>query len=181
MRSTLSLSPERQLSQYAISTWQTADGLPMNSVLAMAQAADGSLWIGTEEGLVRFDGAEFEVRDRGNTPSMDAHNVQALCAEEDGTVWAGTYGAGLLRWDGRAFSRLAAESEPERSRPVRALARGADGCQVLRREQADAGARRGSDVLFDLFQRAHAAQHHRDLGLVPQPLQAPFGGRPAAR
>lgn len=123
----LSLSPERQLSQYAISTWQTADGLPMNSVLAMAQAADGSLWIGTEEGLVRFDGAEFEVRDRGNTPSMDAHNVQALCTDEDGAVWAGTYGAGLLRWDGRAFSRLAAESEPERSRPVRALARGADG------------------------------------------------------
>ncbi|HMM35365.1 MAG TPA: hypothetical protein PKA62_11610, partial [Thermoanaerobaculia bacterium] len=62
----LSLSPERQLSQFAISTWQTADGLPMNSVLAMAQAADGSLWLGTEEGLVRFDGAEFEVRDRGN-------------------------------------------------------------------------------------------------------------------
>lgn len=123
----LSLSPERQLSQYAISTWQTADGLPMNSVLAMTQAADGSLWIGTEEGLVRFDGAEFEVRDRGNTPSMDAHNVQALCAEEDGTVWAGTYGAGLLRWDGRKFSRPAAEPDPERSRPIRALARGHDG------------------------------------------------------
>lgn len=115
------------MSQYAISTWQTADGLPMNSVLAMTQTADGSLWIGTEEGLVRFDGAEFEVRDRGNTPSMDAHNVQALCADVDGTVWAGTYGAGLLRWDGRAFSRLAAEPEPERSRPIRALARGADG------------------------------------------------------
>ncbi len=123
----LSLSPERQLGQYAISTWRIADGLPMNSVLAMTQAADGSLWIGTEEGLVRFDGAEFEVRDRGNTPSMDAHNVQALCAEEDGTVWAGTYGAGLLRWDGRRFSRPAAEPEPERSRPIRALARGPDG------------------------------------------------------
>jgi diguanylate cyclase (GGDEF)-like protein len=123
----LALSPERQLSQYAISAWQTADGLPMNSVLAMAQAADGSLWLGTEEGLVRFDGAEFEVRDRGNTPSMDAHNVQALCAEEDGTIWAGTYGAGLLRWDGRRFSRPATEPEPERSRPIRALARGPDG------------------------------------------------------
>ncbi|HPA51077.1 MAG TPA: two-component regulator propeller domain-containing protein [Thermoanaerobaculia bacterium] len=123
----LSLSPERQLNQYAVSTWQTADGLPMNSVLAMTQAGDGSLWIGTEEGLVRFDGAEFEVRDRGNTPSMDAHNVQALCTDEAGAVWAGTYGAGLLRWDGRAFSRLAAESEPERSRPIRALARGDDG------------------------------------------------------
>ncbi|MHB8797731.1 MAG: ligand-binding sensor domain-containing diguanylate cyclase [Thermoanaerobaculia bacterium] len=123
----LALSPERQLSQYAISTWQTADGLPMNSVLAMAQAADGSLWMGTEEGLVRFDGAEFEVRDRGNTPSMDAHNVQALCAEEDGTVWAGTYGAGLLRWDGKTFSRPASEQEPDRSRPIRALARGGDG------------------------------------------------------
>ena len=123
----LSVSPERLLSQYAISTWQIADGLPMNSVLAMTQAADGSLWIGTEEGLVRFDGAEFDVRDRGNSPSMDAHNVQALCADEDGNVWAGTYGAGLLRWDGRTFSRPAAEPEPERSKPIRALARGTDG------------------------------------------------------
>ncbi len=123
----LSLAPERLLSQYAISTWQIADGLPMNSVLAMTQAADGSLWIGTEEGLVRFDGAEFDVRDRGNTPSMAAHNVQALCADDDGSVWAGTYGAGLLRWDGRRFSRPATEAEPERSRPIRALARGPDG------------------------------------------------------
>lgn len=123
----LSLSPERLLSQYAISTWQIADGLPMNSVLAMTQAADGSLWIGTEEGLVRFDGAEFDVRDRGNTPSMDAHNVQALCADEDGSVWAGTYGAGLLRWDGLKFSRTESEPERERSRPIRALARGSDG------------------------------------------------------
>lgn len=123
----LSVSPDRLLSQYAISTWQIGDGLPMNSVLAMTQAADGSLWIGTEEGLVRFDGAEFDVRDRGNTPSMDAHNVQALCADEDGSVWAGTYGAGLLRWDGRTFSRPAAEPEPERSKPIRALARSSDG------------------------------------------------------
>jgi diguanylate cyclase (GGDEF)-like protein len=97
------LDPSKSITQYAISSWRTGDGLPVNTVWAMAQTADGHLWLGTEEGLARFDGVRFTVFERANTPSMPGHNVQAMCTGRAGTLWAGTYGNGLLRWDGARF------------------------------------------------------------------------------
>ena len=44
---------------YRVRVWQTDDGLPQNSVHAIAQSEDGYLWVGTHEGLARFDGVRF--------------------------------------------------------------------------------------------------------------------------
>ena len=44
---------------YRIRAWQTDDGLPQNSVYAITQTSDGYLWVGTREGLARFDGVRF--------------------------------------------------------------------------------------------------------------------------
>src|SRR5712671_4581972 len=53
------LDPSRAVTQYTVQTWYAKDGLPQNSVNAAYQSADGYLWFATEEGLARFDGAQF--------------------------------------------------------------------------------------------------------------------------
>jgi len=53
---------------YNVRIWQTDDGLPQNSVHAIAQTTDGYLWVGTHEGLARFDGIRFKVIDDPAAP-----------------------------------------------------------------------------------------------------------------
>ena len=72
------------------------NGLPQNSIHAMAQTADGYLWLGTEAGLVRFDGVQFAVFDRGSKPGLPDNDVRCLLAAPDGALWIGT-GEGLAR------------------------------------------------------------------------------------
>lgn len=87
--------------------WTTRDGLPQDTVYALAQAADGCLWVGSEGGAARFDGAAFTAFRMNTTPGLASDSVTALAAVPDGSVWAGTFGGGLsLQRRGR-FSRLA--------------------------------------------------------------------------
>lgn len=86
----------RPLDRFSYETWQTSDGLPQNSVHAIVQTRDGYLWMGTQEGLVRFDGVRFVVFRRTTTPQMRSDHVTALCETRDGTLWAGTFGGGLV-------------------------------------------------------------------------------------
>src|SRR5687768_13183401 len=64
------LDPYRALTQYVQDTWDTRDGLPRNYVKAILQTHDGYLWIGTQAGLVRFDGARFTIYNSTNTPAL---------------------------------------------------------------------------------------------------------------
>jgi len=58
------LDPTRALTQARLSVWTSESGLPQNTIDVILQTRDGYLWMGTEEGLVRFDGARFVVSDR---------------------------------------------------------------------------------------------------------------------
>ena len=99
----LALDPPRSISQATLDTWEAGQGLPQNTVQAIAQTPDGYLWIGTQEGLVRFDGTQFTLFDRRTTPELAATSVVALLADLDGTLWVGTNGGGLLRMSGDRF------------------------------------------------------------------------------
>ncbi len=88
---------------YTRRVWQTQDGLPENTVQAFAQTPDRYLWIGTSGGLVRFDGASFVVYDRDNTPAIRDNSIFCLTASRDGSLWAGTDGAGLVRFKNGKF------------------------------------------------------------------------------
>ena len=68
------LDPKRALTQYVHESWNTAKGLPQSTGLSLAFTRDGFLWVGTEEGIARFDGATFTVHDRRNTPGLP-HNL----------------------------------------------------------------------------------------------------------
>lgn len=76
--------------------WTTRQGLPHNQVNAMAQTPDGYLWLGTWEGIVRYDGLEFQVFDRGNTPALRDNGVRSLRVAADGALVIGTARGGVV-------------------------------------------------------------------------------------
>ena len=73
------------------------NGLPQNTVQALAQTKDGFIWLGTEVGLVRFDGNGFQVFDQNSSPALPGNDVRCLLAASDGALWIGT-SEGLARW-----------------------------------------------------------------------------------
>jgi ligand-binding sensor domain-containing protein len=97
------LDPSKTITQYARDSWTTQTGLPQNSVWAIAETRDGYLWIGTQEGLVRFDGLRFTVYDRENTEVFKSAEVTALADGKDGSLWVGTRGAGVLHYTAGEF------------------------------------------------------------------------------
>jgi ligand-binding sensor domain-containing protein/signal transduction histidine kinase len=84
--------------------WQREDGLPHSMVKAIRQSRDGYLWLATEEGLVRFDGARFTVFDSTSTPEMRVSFVHAITEDEQGALWIGTNGGGLIRYQDGGFT-----------------------------------------------------------------------------
>jgi len=96
------LDPHKSVAQYAHEVWNTKSGLPEADVMAILQTKDGYLWVGTEEGLARFDGAHFVVFDR-KTSSLPNNRIQALAETPDGSLWIGTED-GLSRFRDHQFT-----------------------------------------------------------------------------
>jgi len=103
------LDPSKAITQYLHETWQTKDGLPQNTITAIAQTPDGYLWLGTREGLIRFDGVRFKVFDSRTTPEITQDQILSLLADRQGRLWIGTWGGGLVRLDGGQFTRFSSE------------------------------------------------------------------------
>ena len=85
------------LRDYLRQTWQTAEGLPQNSVRTIAQTPEGYLWLGTAEGLARFDGNRFTNYGRTSTPALPSGNINSLAVAPDGALWIGFRRHGLAR------------------------------------------------------------------------------------
>ena len=96
------LDPSTPLPQYGHDVWTSDSGLPQNSITAILQTRDGYLWLGTQEGLARFDGVRFATFDSRNTPAFGDDWVVSLVETRDGTLWIGTM-AGLARMRGGEF------------------------------------------------------------------------------
>ena len=78
---------ERPLGVHVYRAWTEVDGLPGNRILALAQAHDGLLWLGTDEGLVRFDGVRF-VRVNWPVTRKNYGAIEALASHSADSVWA---------------------------------------------------------------------------------------------
>lgn len=88
---------------YRNDVWQIRDGLPQNSIFCINQTSDGYLWLGTQEGLVRFNGIKFTVFDRDNTPELRSNYITTMTKDSQGTLWIGTKGGGLVSYKSGAF------------------------------------------------------------------------------
>ncbi|HUX44234.1 MAG TPA: two-component regulator propeller domain-containing protein, partial [Terracidiphilus sp.] len=95
---TAALEPTTPLAEYGRQSWVMENGLPQNTVHALAQTPNGFLWLGTEAGLVRFDGNSFAVFDKNSTPALPSGDIRCLMVGRDGALWVGT-ADGLVRWE----------------------------------------------------------------------------------
>jgi signal transduction histidine kinase/ligand-binding sensor domain-containing protein len=87
--------------------WEERDGLPQNTVLAIATTRDGYLWLGTYAGVARFDGVRFTLFNPSTTTGIGNSLVAALLERRDGDLWLATYGGGVSRLSGGKFTQYA--------------------------------------------------------------------------
>ncbi len=86
--------------------WQTEQGLPENAVSAILQSNTGYLWIGTFNGLARFDGVRFVVFDSSNTPALRSGRITNLFEDEAGVLWIGEETGGVACLDSKGWHTL---------------------------------------------------------------------------
>lgn len=89
--------------KYLHTVWKTENGLPQNDITQLVQTRDGYLWLGTNGGLVRFDGIRFTVFDSGNTPELRSNRIMSMAEDRDGTLWIGTLNGGLTSYSKGIF------------------------------------------------------------------------------
>jgi signal transduction histidine kinase/ligand-binding sensor domain-containing protein len=99
--SAFGLDPKKSLTQYSRTTWTQMQGLPQDTIRAIAQTSDGYLWLGTDEGLSRFDGYEFVNIHKANG-DLPSNSITALAAGPDGSLWIGAVG-GVVHYAGGKF------------------------------------------------------------------------------
>ncbi|HEV2329583.1 MAG TPA: two-component regulator propeller domain-containing protein [Verrucomicrobiae bacterium] len=76
--------------------WQSEQGLPQDRVRALAQTVNGYIWVGTDDGLARFDGARFVSF--GLPDGLPNSPVRTLYGDSHGSLWIGSVGDGLIHW-----------------------------------------------------------------------------------
>src|SRR5262245_31042113 len=102
---TYALDPHRATSQYVLTKWGAAS-VGSNAVHALLQTRDRYLWLRTNAGLVRFDGARFTIMNSRNMPDFGDGGVWSLAAGPDGAVFFGTASGAVLRYQDAGFERL---------------------------------------------------------------------------
>ena len=89
---------------YTVNIWTVEDGLPESTITSMVQTHDGYLWLGTLNGLVRFDGygrvntagkVQFTTFDENNTPALSSSRIVKLFEDSAQNLWVGTESAGI--------------------------------------------------------------------------------------
>jgi ligand-binding sensor domain-containing protein/signal transduction histidine kinase len=97
------LDPSRLPSQYVHDHWGEEKGFLGGGVTAISQSKDGYLWIGTERGLVRFDGTSFELIQTPIAGELPIGAVRGLATDAEGTLWVRLDGTRLLRYRNGVF------------------------------------------------------------------------------
>ncbi|MBV9928039.1 MAG: hypothetical protein JOZ96_23675 [Acidobacteria bacterium] len=99
--SAFALNPELDVNQYAHTSWKIRDGFTKGNISSIAQTPDGYLWLGTEFGLLRFDGVRNVPFQPPPNQQLPSNFIFSLLAARDGTLWIGT-SKGLASWkDGK--------------------------------------------------------------------------------
>jgi signal transduction histidine kinase/ligand-binding sensor domain-containing protein len=151
------LEPSTPLASYGRQAWGMENGLPQNTVQALAQTRDGFIWLGTEVGLVRFDGIGFQVFDQNTNqgtggPLPPGNDIRCLLAAKDGALWIGT-SEGLAQWkDGAVKQFTVADGLP--SNIIRSVREDQQGGVIVSTESGEVGVQESKivPVLYDMLQ-----------------------------
>jgi len=112
---TSALDPNRSHKEFGHQAWLTENGLPQNTVQAIVQTRDGYLWVGTQDGLARFDGVNFTVFDKENTPAFKSNDIRFLHEDRQSRLWISTSYGLVCRHDGQFTTFAVSEGLPDNS------------------------------------------------------------------
>src|SRR5262249_48634151 len=142
------LDPQKKITQYTHDVWTSETGLPASSVYAIKQTRDGYLWLGTEEGLLRFDGVKFTVFDKNNTEAIKDNIIRTLYEGRDGSLWIGFNGGGVVQLKNGKFTAYTVK-EGLSGNYVRAICEDREGSLWI--STRDNGLNRLKDGKFTVF------------------------------
>ncbi len=131
MSSVWAVDPSRRISQYGHTSWRIQDGAFSGEPQAIAQTADGYLWIATLAGLVRFDGVRFVSWTPLDGKRLPSSKILSAMGGSDGSLWIGT-AAGLARWQNGNLVNY-----PETGRYVNAIIERRNGTVWIARSRGD--------------------------------------------
>ncbi len=101
----LALDPRTALAEFGRRAWRLEHGLPNETIRAFAQSPDGYIWMGTQEGLVRFDGIRFVTMGERESLIRGAW-IYALTVDASGTLWIASASPGLIRYSNGVFDQI---------------------------------------------------------------------------
>jgi signal transduction histidine kinase/ligand-binding sensor domain-containing protein len=107
--------------KFVARTWTKAEGLPNDSVTAVLQSSDGYLWVGTQGGLVKFDGASFKPVPLDYFTNTDVR-ITDMCEDRQNRIWVGTEKQGLFCCSNGTNRQVATERKIDS--PITTLALG---------------------------------------------------------
>ena len=125
--SAFAVDPSRTVSQYLHDSWRTERGWPGGSITAIAQTSDGYLWIGTDKGLVRFDGWNFHQFERADPNPILIGPVRTLLVDAKDNLWILLQNTQIFRYHNGNFELIRGEAE----NGTTAIARGTSGAVLL--------------------------------------------------
>lgn len=133
-------------SRFMRTTWDAEQGFPGGEVSGIAQSADGYLWIGTDRGLIRFDGLTFRQVQQSSPGYPPITHVLGLVSDREGVLWIRLQGPRILRYRGGALEDivtpiLSAEQD------FTAMVRGASGDVLLAGLRSGLLRQRGDDLV----------------------------------
>jgi diguanylate cyclase (GGDEF)-like protein len=156
---TNALDPSMALTQYQNDHWQTEQGLPQNTVQSLLQTRDGYLWVGTMDGLARFDGVRFTVFDVRSVPELGSGSILGLMEDAEGNLWIGRNGSAVLYRKGRF--QIAFGDELTAGKSVWSFCQGQDGVVWA-----------ATDNGLVRWQNGSARVYHQSDGLPTEKLRA---------
>lgn len=157
------LDPHKAITQYIHTVWGADNGLPNGNSMVMAQTGDGYLWLGTFDGLFRFDGVTFTFFDQQTAPGMKQTagiGVKSLYAAKDGSLWIGTNGRGLAHLKNGIFT-IYTTKEGLSDNTIRAIVEGRDGSLWI-----------GTDLGLDRLQNGKFSVYGSGDGLTSNSIRA---------
>jgi PAS domain S-box-containing protein len=100
----LALDPDKDVEDYVVKQWTEEQRLPHRLVWSVCQTRDGYIWLGTQDGLVRFDGLRATTFSTLNASALSNSAIRALAETPDGTLWIATTTPDLIKYANGQFT-----------------------------------------------------------------------------
>ncbi len=95
----LQILPQKPSNQYIAHYLTSKNGLPQNTIYSITQDNDGYIWIGTDEGAIRFDGINLQHFNTLNSKHIKNNSITSLLITHNGTLWMGSFGGGITLYN----------------------------------------------------------------------------------